>query len=134
MINLRLALVLCLSSCASVDIYESVFTSADNPERGGIELEYRNSSDLRLCLTADYWPNSAGKINMGSDVMFLVVGAERYPVKDFNTGYCPESCATKVDPGETLKAFIRYEEFGLPIDLQGREKKLEFVPKVFACK
>src|SRR6266853_3851836 len=51
-----------------------------------------------MCLLAEYWPNLGGKINQ--DRVHLVVDHERFPLKDFNSGYCPQGCSLRVAPGE----------------------------------
>jgi hypothetical protein len=62
-----------------------------------------------------------------------VVGQERFPIKDFNTGYCFQGCATRVAPGEQISAFIQYVDFGLPERLVNAQKSLEFSPLAFRC-
>lgn len=125
-----LAILGCASRTALMPIN---FEYRDDPGRKRVELTYRNSSRHAMCLLPEHWPNSAGKINQASDAVFLVVGQERFPIKDFNTGYCPQGCATRVAPGALLSAFIAYEDFGLPDRLISAQKSLEFSPVAFEC-
>ena len=86
-----------------------------------------------MCLLPEHWPNHAGKIDQASDRVALVVGQERFPIVDFNTGYCPHGCATPVAPGEQVSSAISYSDFGLPERLMDSPKTLEFTPMAFAC-
>lgn len=110
------------------------YQMADKAAKAGIELSYRNESNKTMCLLPEHWPNAAGKINQASNHVYLIVGDERFPIEDFNTGYCPEGCATYVAPGERISAFVAYSDFNLPIHLINEPKKLEFSPKAFECR
>lgn len=105
----------------------------DVPAERRIEVTYRNLTGVAMCLLPEHWPNQAGKINQASDIVFLVVGRERFPIDDFNTGYCPQGCATRVAPGEKISSSIHYADFGLPERLKDAPKALEFSPKAFSC-
>jgi hypothetical protein len=107
---------------------------ADVPAEHQIEVAYRNTTRITMCLLPEQWPNQAGKINQASDSVFLVVGQERFPIENFNTGYCPQGCATRVAPGETVSSSIQYADFGLPERLKDAPKTLEFSPMGFKCK
>ena len=109
------------------------YAVTDNPDQRKIELTYRNVSDAAMCLLPEHWPNSAGKINQASDVVSLVVGRERFPLKSFNTGYCPEGCAIRVESGAVASAFIAYEDFALPDRATKEPKTLDFSPVTFKC-
>jgi len=85
-------------------------------------------------LAPSHWPNAAGKINQASDIVTLQVDGQRFPVVDFNTGYCTgERCATHVAAGETTTAFISYDDFNLPGSLRQRPKTLEFSISAYVC-
>ena len=101
----------------------------DHPEESRIELLWLNGTSKTVCLDAEAWPNQAGKMNQMSKSVFLVVGAERFPIEDFNTGYCPYGCTPLyVGPGEQISGSIPYRDFDLPERLRYEPKKLEFSP------
>lgn len=106
----------------------------DHPSEGRIELIYRNESTNLMCISADYWPNTAGKLNQMRDRVFLVVDGQRFSIEDFNTGYCiGNTCAKRVDPGEQISSSIPYEDFELPDRLWNEPKTLEFSPQAYVC-
>lgn len=125
-------LVGCATKVVSVPVH---FRLVDHPDESRIELLYRNESKQTVCISADYWPNLAGKLNQMSDRVFLVVGGERFPIEDFNTGYCiGETCARRVAPGEQISGSILYKDFGLPEHLKSEPKTLEFSPRGYVCR
>jgi dienelactone hydrolase len=88
-----------------------------------------------MCLGPEHWPNRAGKLNQASDVVFLAVGDQKFPIQEVNTGYCwGDECALRVAPGEDVAAFISYADFNLPERLWREPKTLEFRPQAFPCK
>ncbi|MES1263998.1 MAG: hypothetical protein ABUL69_06545 [Peristeroidobacter soli] len=109
------------------------FSFADSPQNQSLELTYHNKTTRAMCLLPEHWPNQAGKINQGSDRMFLLVAGQRFPVKEFNTGYCGQGCAVSVAPGAKLSANVSYADFDLPEGLRNAPKSLEFSPMAFAC-
>ena len=108
----------------------------DIPEKRRIELKYENSHSNTVCLLPESWPNQGGKINQASEYVFLVIGGERFPLVDFNTGYCLEKdgCAIYVAPGEEISAYISYDDFNVPEDLINTKKSLDFSPVAFECR
>jgi hypothetical protein len=86
-----------------------------------------------MCLNPEDWPNSAGKIDQGAGRVFLVVSDQRFPIEDFNTGYCVGGCPIYVEPREEIIGFIAYKDFNLPQALADKPKRLEFSPKAFPC-
>lgn len=128
-----IAAFLLITGCATKSTLAPInYRFVDNVEKQQIELTYRNESKRTLCLSPEQWPNSAGKIDQGSDYVFLLVGDRRFPVEDFNTGYCPK-CSTAVAPNQEITSFISYKDFNLPSDLANKPKQLEFHPKAFEC-
>ena len=123
-----------VTGCAARSALAPVeFGYVDVPTARRIEVTYRNSTKVTMCLLPEHWPNQAGKIDQGSDRVTLVVGQERFPIMDFNTGYCPQGCAIHVAPGEQVSSSIAYADFGLPERLKDAPKTLEFSPMAFAC-
>jgi len=105
----------------------------DRPTEARIELSYTNETHGKVCLLPEHWPNQAGKINQASKYIFLVVGNERFPIDEFNTGYCPGGCALVVRPGQTVSSSISYNDFRLPSNLVHAAKRLEFSLTAFTC-
>jgi hypothetical protein len=134
--NLLIAgIVFTLIGCATNPI-EHVALSwrlVDHPEKSRIELFYRNDTGKTLCLSDDDWPNAEGKLNQMDDVVFLVVGSERFPIAYYEQ-YCPTGCSRRVIPGEEISAFIPYADFQLPERLRYEPKTLEFHPQAYVCR
>lgn len=125
---------LVLSGCATTtELIPIKYELVDNPKKSRLELSYQNGSDTTMCLLPEHWPNAAGKINQASGSVYLIIGGEQFPIEDFNTGYCPQGCATHVAPGERVTAFIPYSDFDLPSHLRAEPKSLQFSPKAFRC-
>lgn len=109
------------------------YTMVDQPDNQRVQLRYRNETKTAICLTNDQWPNSAGKINYGSDFLILVVKNERFPVIDFDTGVCSGPCAERVAVGEEVVTYVPYTDFKLPERLWNEPKTLKFRPQGFSC-
>jgi len=130
-----IAILWLVSGCATQSALTPIkYEYVDVPAERRIEVTYRNLTGAAMCLLPEHWPNQAGKINQASDIVFLVVGQERFPIENFDTGYCPQGCATRVAPGEKISRSIPYADFSLPERLKDAPKTLEFSPKAFACK
>ena len=130
-----IAILVLVAGCATQSALKPIkYEYADVPAERRIEVAYRNTTGVTMCLLPEHWPNQAGKINQASDSVFLVVGQERFPIESFNTGYCPQGCATRVAPGEKVSSSIPYADFSLPERLKDAPKTLEFSPMAFACK
>jgi len=129
-----LAFSFALAACATNNRLTKIdYLLTDDPQNRRIELTYHNSTTQSMCLLPEHWPNQAGKINQGHDRMALVVAGERFPVADFNTGYCPQGCAIRVAPGSNQSARVSYEDFALPERFWSAPKTLEFSPTAFVC-
>ena len=96
-------------------------------------LEYHNKESKSVCLAAENWPNSSGKINQASSRVWVNIAGDQYNLRDFNTGYCSD-CLTKVRPGQTVVGRIPYEEFRIPLVASSRDKVLHFRPTGFFCR
>ncbi len=119
----------CVTKSEIVKIQYDYF---DNPKEKRLDLVYRNTSTHAMCIHPDHWPNVAGKIDQAGDYVYLIVNQQRFPIKNFNTGYCP-GCATRVEPGKEIRAFISYEDFNLPEAFHEKVKVLDFHPNGHAC-
>lgn len=131
------AMALCsLAGCATRVVSVPVhYRLVDHPDESRIELLYRNESRKTVCLSAEDWPNLAGKLNQVSDRVFLVVAGERFPIENFNTGYCiGNQCARRVAPGEQISGSISYNDFSLPERLKNEPKTLDFLPTAYVCR
>lgn len=134
--SLMLVVAVTLIGCATAAIEHVALNwrLIDRPEQSRIELLFRNETGMTLCLSEDDWPNAAGKLNQMGDVVFLVVEGERFPIEDFNTGYCPTGCERRVKPDEEIVGFIPYVDFKLSERLRFEPKTLEFHPQAYVCR
>jgi hypothetical protein len=69
-----------------------------------------------------------------SDSVFLVVGAERFPVEEFNTGVPMNGHPLRVPPGEEISGSIPYVDFDLPERLRYESKSLEYSARAWVCR
>lgn len=130
LVAFTLLVVGCASSWKPVP---SEYLFKDWPSENRVEVLFTNETDEQLCLLPEHWPNQAGKINQAGESVFLVVAGKRFPIEDFNTGYCPGGCALVVRPGETVSSAIAYDDFGLPAELRQAPKQLELPVVAYAC-
>jgi hypothetical protein len=129
---LALFLVAACATAAKDTVFAIVVSSEDDSSSESIRVSYSNTNAKMVCLTPENWPNSAGKINQASDIVWLEIGKERYPLKNFNTGSC-SNCVVRVIPGQIISASIPYSEFDLPASLTKASKVLHFQPTAFYC-
>lgn len=132
-----IAAALCsLAACATRAVTVPVhYRLVDHPDERRIELLYRNESRKTVCLSAEQWPNKAGKLDQVGDRAILVVAGERFPVESFNAGYCfGDQCARRVAPGEQITGSISYTDFALPERLKSEPKVFEFFPTAYVCR
>lgn len=106
----------------------------DEPELQQIVLIYENSTTDEMCITRGDWPTEAGKLSFAADTVALLVGAKRFPIRDFNTGVCIGDCRHHVLPGTTLVGKLPYNHFNLPKSHWKQEKKLVFQVNGYRCK
>lgn len=124
-----------LAGCASYpETIPIDYQLVDNPAKRRIELSWRNTSNKTVCLEPALWPNQAGKIDQAQDYLFLIIGEERFPIENFNTGFCLGGCPTYVEAGERTEAFLTYADFHLPERLISQPKALEFSPSGYVCR
>jgi hypothetical protein len=128
-----LVALLGIGCAASTGLFPIRYEFVDIPSERRIELHFRNDLGHFVCLSPEFWPNQAGKINQASGAVFLLVGTQRFPIEDFNTGYCRD-CALRIAPDESVTASVRYESFGVPDSLVNEEKRIEFLPKAYRCR
>lgn len=124
--------ILICGCTSSPHLFQVHYDFSDLVDQRKIEVSYTNNLRRTVCLLPEDWPNQAGKINQASQDVFLVVDDQRLPLKDFNTGYCPD-CPIRVAPGETTRAFIGYTDFAVPEALVDQKKELIFHPKGYTC-
>lgn len=116
----------CVAKGDSQDFHIPVLIKDDVQSEAFI-VEYQNAGKRTVCITPDQWPNSAGKINQASSIVWGYVENTQFNIRKFNTGYCP-GCAVKVRAGEVLVGRIPFAEFEMPRRLYGKEKYLHFRP------
>lgn len=128
-------IVTVLSSCTTnTKMVVINYQYTDNTREKSIQLSFINHEKHAVCLSPEDWPNEGHKINHASGELFLIIGDKRFPIQDFNTGYCPKGCEIRVNPGEETFATIPYSEFNLPTSLYGEKKILAFQPIGQKCK
>lgn len=128
-------MIIFLFGCAAQSkLIEINYQYVDNIKEGRVDLSFKNNSNYTVCLTPEDWPNKGHKINQASNEVFLVVGDKKFPIQDFNTGYCPKGCEIYVKPGEQISANLPYGEFDLPESLYSEKKILDFKPYGQKCK
>jgi hypothetical protein len=128
------ALLASLGGCVSgVTVREIAYEQIDLPDRGAIEIRYRNKTNANMCFLPESWPNSVGGIADADKTAFLVVGSQRFAMRLFNAGYCIKGCSTLVKPGQDLVTRIPYEFFDLPRELTQQPKHLEFTARAYLC-
>ncbi|MGE0181101.1 MAG: hypothetical protein AB7F91_02485 [Parvularculaceae bacterium] len=128
-----IALVGCGCATANSGPIAVDYQFLDRPDESRIELAYRNETGMTLCLSNDAWPSKRGKLDQMDDRVFLIVGAERFPIAYFEE-YCPSGCVTRVQPDEEIAASIPYAEFSLPERLRYEPKTLEFESRAYVCR
>lgn len=109
----------------------------DRPKEARIEIQFFNDTPQTLCISEGDWPTPTGTLNFMGDRVALLVGAERFPIRDFDTGYCDAhygGCVVRVSPGKKIRGLIPYEEFKLPERLRHAKKKLVYPVQSFVCK
>lgn len=133
--NILLGALSCLVGCATSDgtLVEISYILKDDPESERLVLEYRNETNRTICLSPEHWPNSAGRIDQETGAVVLIAGEKRYALEGFNTGYCPQGCATAVKPGKAVVSAIPYKYFNLPPTEFSARKQLVFHPIGFVC-
>jgi hypothetical protein len=127
--------VMFLVGCASSgELVPVAYEFLDHPSERRVEVVYRNDSTHAMCLLPEHWPNQAGKVMEGARFVQLVIGQQRFPIENFNTGYCPQGCETRVAPGHKISASISYDDFKLPTALETEPKSLDFSPVAYLCR
>lgn len=135
MSTLSITVAMLVTSLASTLTYVPVrWVMTDSPEERRIEICFLNDASRTLCISEGDWPTPIGKLHYMSERVALVVGDERFPVEDFNTGYCDGECVIRVLPGKSITGFIPYADFNLPERLRLASKKLEYPLNAFVCK
>ena len=124
-----------LASCVTSRVlyWPLIYQSSDDPSKAQLLMSFTNPEKKEVCLSDSNWPNSSGNLNQMGDTVWLEVDGRRFPIADVNTGYCTENCSIRVQPGQTVKASLPYENFGLPSNLFKRPKKLHFDAFAFSC-
>jgi len=109
----------------------------DRPRHAKVEVKFVNNTRETLCIAEGEWPTEKGTLNYMGDRVALLVGNQRFPIRDFDTGYCDgrfDPCAYRIKPGATIKAFIPYREFNLPQQLWLRPKKMVYPLYAYVCR
>lgn len=125
---------LLLAGCApTAQLMSVTYQFEDDPVREEVRVLFQNTTGRRVCLTPEHWPNAAGWLNQSADRVAIIVDGRRFPIRDWNTGYCPRGCAIEVEPDQQVSASIPYSNFELPDDHKRSEKTLQFAPVASRC-
>jgi hypothetical protein len=126
---------LILIKCSMIDVqrgqlpYESsrvVFNFLDRPNLQRIDIIYRNDSASTLYLPEGSWPFEDGLETLNEDYVALNVAGRRFVAQGLG-GHCRNPCAVRVQPGQSVRGFISYRNFSLPVELYRSEKRVEFL-------
>jgi hypothetical protein len=120
------------SGAAATSYYRPDVLVRDAPEEQRLYLEVRNTTKKPMCFDQGNWPNSEGEIDSAKDRAFIEAEGKRFPMTDFDTGYCP-GCVARLPPGKSLTAFVKYSDFELPARYEAAPKRLIFQPAAFSC-
>lgn len=127
-----LLLFVCLTPLEYVELN---WFYSDHPDEEQIEIGYKNDTSRSICLSPTDWPNEAGKVNEPQGAIAVSVDGKRFPMTDFNSGYCfGNDCTRRVSPGETILARMWYRDFNLPKIYWTHKKVLEFRAVGWICK
>jgi hypothetical protein len=124
-----------LAGCATAiksHISKINYSYTDDLNNRSFNLEYVNTENRKICISPDYWPNQAGKINQASSYVWVDIEQYRFNLLDYNTGYCPK-CSIKVLPGQKITGHIPYAEFQIPEHFYKAKKILHFQPQSSSC-
>ncbi len=103
----------------------------DRPDRERLELSFTSETTHYLCI--ENWPTPGGKLHFESATTALVVNGEKFPIEDFNTGYCTGFCGERIAPRTTISAYLLYKDFHLPAELRYAVKRLEYNVSAYRC-
>jgi hypothetical protein len=131
-------LVGCSPASAKKDSAPPMFRMSVTPNdalaRFDLVLE---SEDTRpLCLTAEDWPNSFGRLGGWAGQAKVAVHDTELPSKWTNFGYCPINCtAWTVTREQPLHGFIAYDQFVSSEPLATVvDKRLSFKVRPYICR
>lgn len=127
---------LMIVSCASAGagmLFGIDVNVVDDPASERIRIEYTNESGGAVCLLPEFWPNDFGRMNHTPGSVYVTIGGEEFPLKSYNSGYCPGGCALRVGEGERATAFFTYDDFGIPPGLYSEQKDLTYRPRGSRC-
>ena len=84
------------------------------PSRSAFLLSLANPSNYDRCITSEGWPTRGGQLHFASKRVYVEDDGRRFPIRDENTGYCPD-CQIRIPAKSSITATLPYVEFpGLP--------------------
>lgn len=125
-----------LGSCASsmeVVLEKLPINIKDNLAANRIEITYENTTNQDICLPYASFPLRGQSVNYGPGKILLSVDSVRYPLGDFDTGYCASDCSTSVPIGTSVFGFIKYSDFDLPEAEYFKSKNLVYEAYGYKC-
>lgn len=140
--SLRVCLLSLLVGCSSTKLP----TSQDSPVSGRdyelsiedipaerrVAVAIQAKSDRELCVGPRDWPTSIGR--MESKDATIVIGSRLFSYTGFDMDLCPfKACGHPIRNGMTLSATLKYDDFGIPVELSFGEKEIQYSPKPYWC-
>jgi hypothetical protein len=119
------------SADSSVAHYKLEIT--DEPDKLRFALLLVSLDKRDICIDPSAWPDAQGKTQTGKYVYSIVTERETLFPHDPTIEADCFGCETRIKPGESLKGFIHYSEFGDAQIIRSRSKralKVDIVPAV----
>lgn len=110
---------------------------SDNAGARQFDVALKSDDKHALCISKEDWPNSSGWFPVEAEGVELQTSAGPLPAKSkLLSSYCPGGCGEhRIESGDELKGFIKYESFGDPETLvHDSAKKLVFRVYPYYCR
>ena len=99
----------------------------DEPDKLRLALVLTSADTRDICVSRAAWPDAAGTTQTGSEVYSLTTERETLhprPPTIYADCFKGPECEIRLGPGESLKGFIAYSEFGDPQVIRSRARRL----------
>lgn len=80
------------------------------PTGSAFSLSLANPSDHDRCIAAELWPTAGGQLHFASQRVRVEDDGRVFPIRDENTGYCPD-CQVRVPARGGITATLPWSEF-----------------------
>jgi hypothetical protein len=112
------------------------FKITDQPQQLRFVISLRSSDKRPICIYRHMWPNAMGQLHFGSTWVRLESAQGAFAARDSNFGFCGggPNCFLRIDPGDVLRGYIGYEQFGKPRTIARlKRRKLVFAVSPARC-